>query len=247
MSTSVFENEPVAKTVQTVGSGYSIVGRVWADDKAEWFPLSERTATAAIPAATEVLAGLGLSAGNVVCFVSRFCEVVQFAALERAAQAMGLVACHTEATPFDANRLAVYLEHLPVAAVIGLGAEILDNLEVELTSLLSSGTVVVARASAVERLTDLGVRTRRMEFVGPTVAMECDEHDGLHLDTSVWAYTADPDGRVTVAPADTRNAREAAVRTDIRGALVSEPCRCGRAGLRLVETPGPEREEGGSR
>ncbi|MFZ2175032.1 MAG: hypothetical protein WAW17_13585 [Rhodococcus sp. (in: high G+C Gram-positive bacteria)] len=214
-------------------AGLAVVGRVWANDQFTWYPMSAEAMARAEAGAEDYLRRLGLRSGQVICFVSRHAEVVQFAPLERAALRLGLVTCHVEANAFDANRLAVYLEHLQVAALIGLTGEVLGGLDAEITSLLKPDTTVVSRGTATEQLRDQGVRPLHMVVVGPALALECSARSGLHLDGSAWSVRM-VDGLAVVTGRHPDGTDAQTVVTDLRGSIITDECDCGSNDPRFV-------------
>ena len=208
----------------------AFVGRVALPTGNQWCPVTHEELGIAADVAADMLARLGLRPGDVICVVSRHSEAVQYAPLELAAQRMGLISCHVEATRFDAHRLALYFEHLPIKLVVGLTEEVVDNLGVELRALVDHGTLVAATEPLSDRLRRSGLDALRMTTVGPALALECLERDGLHLDESLWSFVTREErilGTPNVASA------ESAVDTGVRGTLVDGLCRCGMVGRRL--------------
>lgn len=192
-----------------------------------WYTVTHRQLDTAARALAATLTRLGLQAGDVVAFVSRYSQALQLVPLELAARHLRLVTCHVESTRFDAHRLTLYFTHLPVKAVIGLTGEVVDNLGVELRQLLADDTVVVAVGPLAADLRAAGIDALAMTFVGPAFALECEAHAGLHLDTSVWQFSA-PDGHVVVDSAG------GALDTGLRGTITDDQCRCGATEPRFV-------------
>ena len=208
----------------------AFVGRVSLADGSHWCPVTHGELKESAQAASDVLVGLGLRPGDAICFVSRHSEAVQFASWELAAQRMGLISCHVEATRFDAHRLTLYFSHLPIKAVIGLTEEVMDNLGVELRQVIEPDTTVVALEPLAGRLRGAGIDALTMALMGPALALECKHRDGLHLDDAIWTFTA-RGGRIYGARRG--EPIEAAVDTGFTGTLVDGECGCGVVGRRL--------------
>ena len=208
----------------------AFVGRVVLPEGDQWCAVTHHELSRAADIAADLLARLELRPGAVICVVSRHSAAAQYAPLELAAQRMGLISCHVEATRFDAHRLALYFEHLPIKLVVGLTEEVVDNLGVELRQLVEQGTLVMATEPLVDRLRGGGLTALAMTTVGPALALECLQRDGLHLDESLWTFVT-REGRIFGMPND--SSAESEVDTGVLGTLVDGLCGCGTVGRRL--------------
>jgi hypothetical protein len=71
--------------------------------------------------------------------------------------------------------------------------------------------------------------------VGPTVAVECDQLQGAHIDDEEWELDAEG-GEVLISARKPRAAAIDRLHTAVRGEIVTEACPCGRTDPRIVPT-----------
>jgi hypothetical protein len=171
--------------------------------------------------------------GDVALLVSDLHEAVQAAPFCDVLTAGGAIVAVAPPGAFGGSQLQLYVEDFEVAVVVGMDqamAGALDDATIE--RLEKRSTAVFARPDAVAPLRDRGVDALSIAFVGPMVAMECEQHAGAHFDGRAWRVEDSADGLVVSSLLNSRASD--GVQTDTRGTVQTGPCACGGDDPRIV-------------
>ncbi len=205
-------------------------GRFGAD---EILPVSVDDIRRDVLGAVRALQALGLAHRSTVLLLAKVAEYGQSYPLHRAALDLGFSVCSADASAFDVERLAMFARLLSLAAVIGVDQVVLDGLVeagLDAGAVFGGVGVVLARGSAhrqlCDQLSDLDVAVRRMELIGPALAVEC-AHGGLHVDGTQWEVVADG-GRLLLTSRSRRAHPLRAWDTGMDGSVHHHVCPCGR-------------------
>jgi hypothetical protein len=109
----------------------------------------------------------------------------------------------------------------------------LDDLGHDYATIFGSVPILAARAGAYERLRNAGLDPRWWLHVGPTIAVECDDRSGAHVDGDEWSVEADA-GEILISARRSRAATIEGLRTQVHGDVVTDACACGRSDPRIV-------------
>jgi hypothetical protein len=186
-------------------------------------------------AAEASLDSLGL-VGAFHAVVAGLCnEEPWLAPFDRAVLRRGGRLSPSEGWSFDAYRIAAFVRRMPVSAVIGLNEEVFRGMaEVgPLSETLGRVPRVLALPGAYERMLEAGLHPYRMLMLGPTVAVECRERSGAHVDGATWSIQSQ-NGSLTLTSRVPRAAPVDHLDVGIDGAVAHEPCACGRADPRVL-------------
>jgi hypothetical protein len=193
----------------------------------EAWPVSPDDVGDETESAVEHLRVLGLREGGLVLIVSRLAETIHVAPLELAAGRLNARWSSCDATEGDAFRTASLIRQLQPDAVIGINETIL--------SAVADDTFDAVPAVAVtDRAAHDAVSSSRWWLrLGPTSAFECEERAGAHYDAGRW-LVEQVGGEIVVTSRAPRLRPARQLPTGLRGAVVDEPCRCGRTTPRVV-------------
>jgi hypothetical protein len=191
------------------------------------WPVSPADIADETESAVEHLRVLDIGDGGLVLIVSRLAETIHVAPLELAVGRLNARWSSCDATEGDAFRTASLVRQLRPDAVIGvnetivraIGPDTFDDVPV----------VAVTDHIAHEAIP----RARWWLRLGPTSAFECSERAGAHYDDQRWLVEQRGDD-VVITNRVSRLTACRQLRTGVRGAVVEQPCRCGRASPRVV-------------
>ena len=132
-----------------------------------------------------------------------------------------------DASRFDAFRTAMFLRAMHYDVVLGINTDVLDgldDLDHAYGDIFDDVPVLAARAGAYERLRDAGLSPRWWLHVGPTIAVECDQLQGAHVDGDEWELTADG-GELLITARKARAATIDRLRTGVLAEIVTDAVR----------------------
>lgn len=213
------------------------VGSFRAGDAIVPYPVSQDDHARDISAATKAVGSLGIHDRSRALVLSMLSEAAQYWPVQIALLVAGAQFSLADASRFDAFRTAMFLRAMHYDVVLGINTEVLDGLDdlgCEHAEVLGAVPVLAARSGAYERLREAGLAPRWWLHVGPTIAVECEELAGAHIDADEWAVEADTAGEVLVTARNRRAARIDRQRTGVFGHIAAERCDCGRADPRVV-------------
>ncbi len=213
-----------------------IVGRYQAAGSNRFLPLSMQEVERGRDHMQRILSSFDFEMGSYVVLISLLDEVAQYLPLERAVTNNNLVVCSVDNSPNDAGRLESILRRFDVKAIVGVSAVIIDGLEALGFSAekLLAGKVVWARADAYDRLCDCPeITLRRWLEVGPSVAAECCEGAGAHVDRIEWAVE-EVNGEIFLSSRKRRALEFERHPCGVKGKVVLTPCKCGNPDPRVV-------------
>ena len=189
-----------------------------------WSQLARDTAWAA-----DQLRGLGLVKGNRVLLTGSGFEGPWLRPLMDALRSLGVTYGIAEAMGWDSNRTVVFARELDLHAVIGLPKPIVERLgdDDALRAIFGRTAIVLARPDAVESLRSAGIAAGVLSFLGPTLAIECAQKQGAHVNGGEWSVGTRDDGELWIEPVGERSGRLGRTLLGLRGRVAAEPCPCG--------------------
>jgi hypothetical protein len=167
------------------------------------------------------LARAGFSRGDRVLVVSMLADAPHVWPFSLAALMGGGQLSFADASPFDAYRSAMFLRTLRYQVVFAMTEGVLDGLEQgghDAAALLAGVPVVVARGGACARLEALGVPARRLELLGPAVALAPAPGAPPEVDPELWELDAE-DGHIVVTSCTERAQPFVRQATGVAGAV----------------------------
>jgi hypothetical protein len=214
------------------------VGSFRVGDKILAYPVSQDDHGRDIPSAMKAVATLGLEEHKRALVLSMLSEAAQYWPVQIGLLVSKAQFSLADASRFDAFRTAMFLRAMHYDVVLGINTDVLDGLD-DLghgyADVFGAVPVLSARAGAYERLRDAGLAPRWWLHVGPTVAVECDQLQGAHIDDEEWELDAEG-GEVLISARKPRAAAIDRLHTAVRGEIVTEACPCGRTDPRIVPT-----------
>lgn len=166
--------------------------------------------------ATAILSAAGLAKGDFVITTMTSWEDAWSAAVIEALRRLGVVFMPAEVFGWDARRFVHFVTALAPKAVIGVGAETVDNIaqfDADAAELLSAVPLVWAREDALAKLAELGVTAHSYVHLGPALALGL-PGVGTVVNNKEWSVTS-KNGRLLVSTAGDR----AATFTDVDSGL----------------------------
>jgi hypothetical protein len=185
------------------------------------------------------LDALEIGRADPVMVTSMMSEAVQFVPLEDALRERGAVLIPADASAGDAGRVQSLVRMFDVRAVFGLSAATVDGLVARGdVAAFASVPWLAARPGAYEALREAGMNPLHWVNLGPSVALECPQRSGAHLDGTAWEAAVSADG-VTIRWRGSEPLRgpcgEAGwIATGVHGRIVEAPCGCGSDDPRVV-------------
>ena len=170
--------------------------------------------------------------GNFALLVSDRHEAVQAVPFCDVLTAEGAIVAVATPGAFGGSQLQLYVEDFDVAVVVGMDQAMAGALDDATIERLEKRSTVFARPDAVATLRDRGVGALSIAFVGPMVALECEQHAGAHFDGRAWRVD-DSGDRLVVSSLLNSRASDG-VQTDTRGTVETGPCACGGDDPRIV-------------
>jgi hypothetical protein len=214
------------------------VGSFRVGEKILAYPVSQDDHGRDIPSAMKAVATLGLAQGKRALVLSMLSEAAQYWPVQIGLLVSKAQFSLADASRFDAFRTAMFLRAMHYDVVLGMNTDVLDGLDDlghDYADIFADVPVLAARAGAYERLRDAGLSPRWWLHVGPTVAVECDQLQGAHIDDDEWEVDAE-DGEVLISARKPRAIVIDRLHTAVSGEIVAEACACGRADPRIVPT-----------
>lgn len=218
------------------------VGSYSVGDEIVTYPVSPDDSRRDMGTAAKALASLGVQAGSRVLVVSMLSEAAQYWPVQ-----IGLLMAQAQfsladASRFDAFRTVMFIRAMHYDAVVGVNNDVLDGLDdlgTAYDEVFGPVGIVAARAGAHERLREAGLDPRWWLHVGPTIAVECRARAGAHVDGDEWSVQASAGGEVLVTARRARAATIDRQSTGVFGAVITDPCACGRDDPRVVPESAP--------
>jgi hypothetical protein len=171
-----------------------------------------------------LLTAAGLRTGDLVLITGQNCEGPWISPVAHALRRLGVTYTCAEVWSFDARRTSMFLQRLPIRAVIGLGGDTVAALEPEqppIADLLRNVDFVWARPDAVARLTSLTAEVLPFVPLGPALAMGLPGRPGAAVNADEWTVDSD-DGQLVVTNARERASSFDRSPTGLRGHMLSD-------------------------
>jgi hypothetical protein len=220
------ERPDTAYVVRFAGSDGAV------DVEQTWAELARDTAWTAAR-----LRELGLARGHRALLNGSGFEGPWLRPLMDALRSLGVTYGIAEAMGWDSNRTMVFVRELDLHAVIGLPKPVLERLgdDEAVRALFGATPVVLARPDAAALLRLAGIPAGVISFLGPTLAIECRQKQGAHVNAAEWSVGA-RDGAITIAPAAAagRCAQLGETVLAVQGSVDTAPCPCGSADPRVI-------------
>lgn len=173
--------------------------------------------------AESVLRSAGLASGDVVLVTGQNSEGPWINPVLHALRRIGAVYLPAEVWSFDANRTSMFLQRLPVKAIIGLTGETLAGLQNQdppVAELLRNVEMVWARPDAVGRLSEVAPEVLPFVALGPALALGIPGQPGAVVNAPEWTVDTE-NGELLVSNARERAATFDRTPTAIRGSVLS--------------------------
>ncbi|WP_322754370.1 hypothetical protein [Frankia sp. Cas3] len=173
------------------------------------------------------LTAWGFAPGDSVLITSVSCEGIWTGGFAQALRDLGVVFALAESYSWDARRVATFARRVPLAAVFGLGRETAEALAATASlDVLASVPHLFARPDAAPILRGADLDPVLFAPIGPTVAVECPERAGGHVDAERWSLRA-VDGQLRCSGADGRPGGLSDVPLGVGGTIRTGRCACG--------------------
>ena len=169
------------------------------------------------------LRAVGLGSGDLVLVTTQNCEGPWFSPFVRALRRIGVTYLCGEVWGFDARRTSMFLQRLPVKAVLGLAGETVAALEQQqppIAELMRDVELVWARRDAIDRLRGLAPEVLPVVPLGPAVALGRPGEPGAIVNTSEWTVDSE-NGQLLISSVRERATRFDRVPTGVRGSVGS--------------------------
>lgn len=173
--------------------------------------------------AESLLRSAGLGSGDLMLITISQWEGPWTTPVVRAVRRIGVTFLPAEVWSFDARRMWMFLQRLPVKAIFGLCADTLAGLEPEeppIAELLRNVEIVWARPDALPRLKDVAPEVLPYVMLGPALALGVPGQSGVVVNAAEWSVDSEG-GELVVSNARERAATFDRVPTGIRGSVRS--------------------------
>lgn len=157
-------------------------------------PISERDARQDTAWAGSALDGLALKPGLPVHLIGDGADALGVWPLESALIQRGLPFSCAEGAGWDAPRTEMFVRRFQPQAILGLSLGVLDALVAaghEPRQLFGYGPTLMATPQAAERLALHALPCWRLAMLGPALAIESPQRDGLRYNSSEWLVEED--------------------------------------------------------
>ncbi|MGV0067625.1 hypothetical protein ACRU44_07840 [Mycobacterium colombiense] len=168
-----------------------------------------------------VLRDAGLRGADQVLVTAQNWEAPWLSPVVHALRRIGATYMCAEVWGFDARRTSMFLQRLPIRAVVGITAETVKALkeqEPPLTDLLSNVEMVWARPDALNELSHASAQVLPFVPLGPTLAMGSPGHTGAIVNDQEWEVDTH-DGELCVTNLRERAATFDRTPTGVRGSV----------------------------
>jgi len=212
------------------------VGSFAVGDRILPYPVSKDDHNRDIGSAMKAVSSLGIHEQSRALVLSMLSEAAQYWPVQIGLLITKAQFSLADASRFDAFRTAMFLKAMHYDVVLGINTDVLDGLDDlghSYPDVFGKSPVLAARAGAYERLRDAGLSPRWWLHVGPTVAVECDQLAGAHVDGNEWQLDV-ADGEILLTARNPRAAVVDRLATGVRGEIVTDACACGREDPRVV-------------
>jgi hypothetical protein len=165
----------------------------------------------------------GLASGDMVLVTAANWESPWVSPVVHALRRIGVTYLTAEVFNWDARRVSMFLQRLPVKALLGLGAETLTALAADqppVGELLKDVEFIWARHDALAQLSDAGPAVAPFIRLGPALAMGVPGRPGALVDGKEWHVETD-DRFLVVSNIAERATTFNRVQTGIRGTVRS--------------------------
>jgi hypothetical protein len=213
----------------------ALVGSYPHGTRRDFLPVSPAELGRTQYAIERVLRSLDLGVGRFVLLISLLENGAYAMPFERAIMNLGLLCTNADNSRYEAQRIESICRRFDVTAIAGVTGEVLDGLAEAGHALdtLFGGRVVWAHLDAYDRLKAVPrIVLRRVAEVGPALALECSEGQGLHIDSNEWDLQ-EAEGAILLTSRLLRSANFYRHPVLVEARLVSQPCGCGNGDLRI--------------
>ena len=151
--------------------------------------------------AESLIRSSGLGPGDLVLITINQWEGPWTTPVVTALRRIGVTYLTAEVWNFDARRTSMFLQRLPVKAVLGLAGETiaaLANEDPSLAELLRDVEIVWARPDAVGHVSGMAPQVLPFVHLGPALALGVPGQSGALVNAAEWAVDTD-DGELVVS------------------------------------------------
>lgn len=166
----------------------------------------------------------GLRPGDLVLITGQNCEGPWISPVAHSLRRLGVTYTCAEVWSFDARRTSMFLQRLPIRAVIGLCGDTVAALEPEqpsIADLLRNVDFVWARPDALAQLTGVAPEVLPFTPLGPALAMGVPGKPGAVVNSEEWTVDSD-DGQLVVTNARERASMFNRAPTGVRAQVLSD-------------------------
>lgn len=173
--------------------------------------------------AEAMLRSAGLDASDMVLVTSPSWENPWTSPVVHALRRMAVTYSFAEVYGWDARRVSMFLQRLPIKALLGLGAETVTALAAEqpVADVLRNVEIVWARHDALAQLASVAAEVVGYVPLGPALAMGLPGRRGVTVNAKEWTLETDGAGQLLVSSAGSRTTAFDRVTTGIRGTIRS--------------------------
>jgi len=171
-----------------------------------------------------LLAAAGLRSGDLVLITGQNCEGPWIGPVAHALRRIGVTYTCAEVWSFDARRTSMFLQRLPIRAVIGLCGDTVAALEPEqppIAELFKNVEFVWGRPDALAWLTSVASEVIPFAPLGPALAMGLPGKPGAAVNPDEWTVDSEA-GQLVVTNVRERASSFDRAPTGVRGQVLSE-------------------------
>jgi hypothetical protein len=173
--------------------------------------------------AESLLRSAGVGPGDFVLITINQWEGPWTSPVVRALRRIGAIFLPAEVWSFDARRVSMFLQRLPVKMIFGLSGETITGLEGQqppIAELLQNVEIVWARPDALGRLSNVAPKVLPYVLLGPALALGTPGQAGVVVNAGEWTVDSD-NGELVVSNARERAASFDRLTTGVRGSVRS--------------------------
>ncbi|WP_202916012.1 MULTISPECIES: hypothetical protein [unclassified Mycolicibacterium] len=166
-----------------------------------------------------MLSASGVAPGDLVLVTSHNWENPWFSPVVHALRRLKAVYLTAEPFAWDARRVLMFLQRLPVKAFVGLGAETLEGLKTtgaDTADLLGGVDILWARHDALPHMSPLGLDALPLVPLGPALVMGTADMGEAFVNDAEWSISA-KGAELLVSTVAARRARFDSLSTGLRG------------------------------
>ena len=213
------------------------VGHFWDGKDWNFMPMTHRESDRALHFNYRVLETFNFPRRGGALVIACYDDWAMTMPLEDALIQHNQIIYNADESPFEANRIEMFIRRMNPAVVIGVSAGVLQGLTSmghDPAQLFAGRTVWCRDFASYEQLRAAeGIALRHWRQIGPAAAMECVAGAGLHVDAEEWQLETQ-DGEILVTNRLDRFPKIVRQTTGLKGSIIHECCTCGLPHPRVV-------------